>query len=110
MADFSSNPVSQAGHATESIGQSVKDMGSKMRERSGDIMEGARDTAKDLGHRAQEGFDFVKERASDYASRGKEQLESASHAVQDQVQQRPMSAILIAAGVGFVLGLLWMRK
>jgi ElaB/YqjD/DUF883 family membrane-anchored ribosome-binding protein len=111
MADISTtNPIGQTGRTAEQIGEKVKDAGSHLRERSGEMMEGARQTAQDLGRRAQEGFEKVRERASDYMDQGRQQLHAMGETVQDQVQERPMSAILVACGIGFLLGVLWTRR
>jgi ElaB/YqjD/DUF883 family membrane-anchored ribosome-binding protein len=103
MADVSTNPISQ-------VGEQVKNIGAQMQERAGEFMHSAQETASGLGRRAQEGFGYVRGRASDYVQTGREQLRSAGETVSHQIQEKPLSSLLIACGVGFLLGVLWMRR
>jgi ElaB/YqjD/DUF883 family membrane-anchored ribosome-binding protein len=48
--------------------------------------------------------------ASDYMQKGKEQVSAMGDTLHDQIQDRPMSSVLIAAGVGFLLGVLLTRR
>lgn len=49
--------------------------------------------------------DAVREYGGDYGSQLLDQIEEAGDALAEQIDQRPITAILVAAGIGFLLAL-----
>ena len=47
----------------------------------------------------------VRDYGGDYGSQLLDQIEDAGHALAEQIDQRPITAVLIAAGIGFLLAL-----
>lgn len=68
----------------------------------------------DMGHLAketvQDKLHELKERASDSYDDGKQKLHEFEASMARTVRESPMKSVLIAAGVGLVLGVLWRRK
>ena len=68
----------------------------------------------DMGHIAKEAvqdkFHDLKDRASEKLGEGKEKLHELEEGVARRVRSAPMQSVLIAAGVGLVLGFLWRRS
>ena len=48
--------------------------------------------------------------AADYYQRGRQKAQDAVEYTQGVVKERPLQAVMIAAGVGFLLGALWSWK
>jgi ElaB/YqjD/DUF883 family membrane-anchored ribosome-binding protein len=69
---------------------------------------------KDLGTAAKrtlaDSADAVRETANEYLEQGRAKAREAGERVQQQVGEKPMTAVLLAAGLGFVLGMLWVRR
>ena len=89
-----SDPAGKAGlgdKATE-VGQNLRDLGTQVR-----------DTAK-------EKYEQLREQASDYYQQGRERATEWEHRLESYVQEKPLQAVMIAAGVGVLLGLLWKRS
>jgi len=61
--------------------------------------------AQELGTQITETARQVGETASQYYDQGREQL----GALEDNIRQKPLQSILIAAGVGMLIGLLWKK-
>ena len=59
---------------------------------------------------AQEKLGQVGERASEYYEQGRDNVHGIACACEQFVRQRPLRAVLIAAGVGWLLGVLWKRR
>lgn len=59
---------------------------------------------------AQEKIGQVGEKASEYYDGGRDSVHSVACACEQFVRQRPLRAVLIAAGVGWLLGVLWKRR
>lgn len=74
------------------IGQNIKDMGSK---------------AKGM---AQEQFEQLRNTASEYYQQGRQKLGEWEDSLEQYVREQPMKSLLIAAGVGALLGILWRRS
>jgi ElaB/YqjD/DUF883 family membrane-anchored ribosome-binding protein len=69
---------------------------------------------KDLGAAAKrtlaDSADAVRETANEYLEQGRAKAREAGERVQKQVGEKPMTSVLLAAGIGFVLGMLWVRR
>jgi len=59
---------------------------------------------------AQEKLGQVGEKASEYYEEGQDSVHGVACACEQFVRQRPLRAVLIAAGVGWLLGVLWKRR
>ena len=56
---------------------------------------------------AQEKLGQLREQASGYYQQGQDQVQGVVRAFEESVRQRPLKSVLIAAGVGLLLGRLW---
>jgi ElaB/YqjD/DUF883 family membrane-anchored ribosome-binding protein len=74
------------------------------------MMHDAQEAAVDFAHRAQEGLEGAKDAACGYVRHGREKAEALGRAVEGQVKEWPLSALLVAAGIGVVVGIVWARR
>lgn len=74
------------------------------------MMHGAQETAANLGHRAQESFGAIKDAASGYIDQGREKAAALGRTVEGQVKEWPLSALLVATGVGLLIGVVLARR
>ena len=56
---------------------------------------------------AQEKLGELREQASGYYEQGQDRVQGVVSAFEQSVRQRPLKSVLIAAGVGLLLGRLW---
>jgi ElaB/YqjD/DUF883 family membrane-anchored ribosome-binding protein len=77
----------------------VADMGESLREMGGHVRDAAR-----------EKYENVRDRASEYVEAGRKKVRDLEEGVETYVQENPIHAILIAAGIGMLIGLLWRRR
>ena len=75
----------------QQVGQNLRDLGGQVRDAAG------------------EQYDQVKRQAQDYYDQGRERAREFEQNLEEYIQEKPIKSILIAAGVGVVLGLLWKR-
>lgn len=59
---------------------------------------------------AQEQFENLREKASEYYQEGRQRVQQVGEDLGQRIRQHPLEAILIAAGVGFLLGAIWRRR
>jgi ElaB/YqjD/DUF883 family membrane-anchored ribosome-binding protein len=69
-----------------------------------------RDKAQEIGTQAQEWGTHAKEAVSEYYEQGRESLQALPQTMEAQIRARPLQALLVAGGVGLLLGLLWRRS
>jgi ElaB/YqjD/DUF883 family membrane-anchored ribosome-binding protein len=74
------------------VGQNLRNLGSQVREQAG------------------EQFDQMRQQANDYYEQGRQRAMEMEQSLEEYVQEKPIQALLIAAGVGMLLGLLWKRS
>jgi ElaB/YqjD/DUF883 family membrane-anchored ribosome-binding protein len=72
------------------------------------------DRVKDVGNMAagyvHDKYDHLSEQAHDAYSSAKEKASDWEQSVEDYVKSRPLQSLMIAAGVGALLALLWRRR
>ena len=84
-------------------------------------MEGVRETAsnmqqnlRDLGSQvrgtAREKYDELRGQATDYYEQGRQRAQEWEQNLETYVHEKPLQSLLIAAGVGMLLGILWKRS
>ena len=59
---------------------------------------------------AQEKVAQVRASASEYCEEGRDKVQQVERSVERFIRQQPLRSVLIAAGVGMLLGGLWMRR
>ena len=92
--------------ATDRAKESVGQLG----EKASAMMHGAQEAAANLGHRAQEGLGAIKDAASEYIDQGREKAAALGRSVEEQVKEWPLSALLVATGVGVLIGVVLARR
>lgn len=91
----------------------ARDIGGKVREAAGDLTGDPKLKAEGMADQvhgaAQKTYgqvrDAVREYGGDYGSQLIDQIEEAGDALAEQIDQRPITALLVAAGIGFLLAL-----
>jgi ElaB/YqjD/DUF883 family membrane-anchored ribosome-binding protein len=74
------------------VGQNLRDLGGQVR----DV--------------ATQKYEQLRDSASEYYQQGRERAQEWEQNIEEYVREKPLQAVLIAAGVGVLLGLLWKRS
>jgi ElaB/YqjD/DUF883 family membrane-anchored ribosome-binding protein len=64
----------------------------------------------DVGDAAREKYEDIRNRASEFFEQGREKAQEWEEGAESYIRAKPMQALLIAAGVGVLLGLLMRRR
>lgn len=59
---------------------------------------------------AEEQIGQLRTNVSEHCQQGREQMCSLERTVEQYLRQRPFTSVLVAAGVGLLLGRFWMRR
>jgi ElaB/YqjD/DUF883 family membrane-anchored ribosome-binding protein len=100
------NHEATADHAGDAVDQ--------LRDKAADISQNVRDAATDRYNQVREAaaakYNDVRDQATGYVTRSKEAAQEWEQSLEGYVQEKPLQAVLIAAGVGLLLGLIWKRS
>jgi ElaB/YqjD/DUF883 family membrane-anchored ribosome-binding protein len=91
------------GETATQVGQNIREMGSQVRDMAGEKYTAARDAAT-------EKYNQLRDQASTYYEQGRERATEWEQSLEQYVHEKPIQAVMIAAGVGVLLGLLWKRS
>src|SRR5689334_249374 len=78
--------------AASQVGQNLRDLGGQVR-----------DTATQQ-------YEQLRDQASEYYEQGRQRAMEMEQSLEQYVQDKPIQSLLIAAGVGMLLGMLWKRS
>lgn len=91
-------------------GGAVSQVGDKMREMGSQARQAATQKYEELRNAATEKYEQFRDTAKEYYEHGRERATEWEHGIEDYVREKPVQALLMAAGVGVILGLLWKRS
>lgn len=94
------NPGSNEGQSSQA---SVRDSANQ-------VKENLRDLGGQVRTAATEQYDQLRQQATDYYEQGRARAEEFEQSLEQYVQEKPIQSLLIAAGVGMLLGVLWKRS
>jgi ElaB/YqjD/DUF883 family membrane-anchored ribosome-binding protein len=86
-----------------SAADTIRDIGGQVRDAASDKYNEVRDAAA-------EKYNHVRDQASGYLEDGRRKAMEWEHSLESHVQEKPLQSVLIAAGIGLLLGLLWKRS
>ncbi len=79
-----------------------------------DPLRGDRAQRQDMGAQVKETLQDmgtqVKETMTEYYEQGRESLQDLTQTLEAQIRERPLQTLLVAGGIGLLLGLLWRRS
>lgn len=103
----------QAQDPGTQIRDRVQELGAQVHELAQEIGMQVRDWAQDVGGQlkegAQEAMRQVETSTSQFSAQGHEAVGQLEKTLEDYIRAKPLQSLLIAAGVGVVLGLLWRK-
>jgi ElaB/YqjD/DUF883 family membrane-anchored ribosome-binding protein len=92
-------------------------MGSTVRSKRDEMTEQMSTVAKDLQEMgasarrvAGDSVEALRDSANEYIEEGRARVRELTDTVQTRIQEQPMTSILVATAVGFLLGVLWVRR
>ena len=104
--------LSAADHSPDTREQG-RDRVAQVQERAQEMGAQVRDWAQEKGSQikegAQEAMQQVGTSVSQLADRGRETMGQLGEGLEDRIRSKPLQSVLIAAGVGLLLGLIWKR-
>lgn len=84
--------------------------GQGMTEQAQQVGQNLRDLGGQVRDAAREKYDQLSDQAQDYYQQGRQKAQEWEEGLESYIQEKPLQSVLIAAGVGVLLGLLWKRS
>ena len=79
-----------------------------------DTAQQVQQNLRDLGGQARtvatQQYEQLRQQATDYYQQGRDRATEMEQNLEQYVQEKPIQSLLIAAGVGMLLGILWRRS
>ena len=84
--------------------------GANIRDTAQDVKQNLRDMGGQVRDAATEQYNNLRDQATEYFQEGRERAQEWEQSIEQYVHEKPIQSILIAAGVGMLLGILWKRS
>ena len=81
-----------------------------LRESAAQVGENLRNIGGQVREQATQQYEQLRTQASDYYEQGRQRAMEMEQTLEQYVQEKPIQALLMAAGVGMLLGILWKRS
>jgi ElaB/YqjD/DUF883 family membrane-anchored ribosome-binding protein len=80
------------GETAAQVGENLRNLGSQVRDQ------------------ATQQYDQLRQQAGDYYEQGRQRAMEYEQTLEQYVHEKPIQSLMIAAGVGMLLGILWKRS
>ena len=97
----------QMQHIGTQVKETVQTVGTQVKETAQDMGTYVKETAQNMGTQAKE---TVQAAGTQVYEQGRESLQGLNRTIEGQIRQRPLQALLVAGGIGVLLGFLWQRS
>ena len=91
----------------DNLGRGAGSASSKVKEKAGEASAKVKEKAGQVSTAAREGYDVAAERAKQGYDKARKDLDHLTSDVNEYVRDNPGKSVLIAAGVGFLIGLIF---
>ena len=102
--------MSRMGESNPQQGSQQGGAGEQMRNTAAQVQQNLRDMGSQVRDAAEEKFNNLRDQAAEYYDQGRERAQEWEQNLESYVQDQPIKSLLIAAGVGALLGFLWRRS
>ncbi|MSR60717.1 MAG: DUF883 family protein [Planctomycetaceae bacterium] len=82
----------------------------RLREQAGAVAKDVQEMGGIARDAAQEKFGQMQENASELCDQGRDKVRQAARSLEQYIAEQPLASVLIAGGVGLLLGRFWMRR
>jgi ElaB/YqjD/DUF883 family membrane-anchored ribosome-binding protein len=97
----------QMQHVGTQVKETMQAAGTQVKETVQHVGSQVKETMQDMGTQAKETMQAA---GTQVYEQGRESLEDLNRTIEAQIRERPLQALLVAGGIGALLGLLWRRS
>ena len=82
----------------------------QLRDQASQVANNLRDMGSSVRDAATEQYEHLRDTAMDYYDQGREKAQQWTQDLEGYVREQPIKSVMIAAGIGLLLGILWRRS
>jgi ElaB/YqjD/DUF883 family membrane-anchored ribosome-binding protein len=91
-------------------GQGQQSGQANLRETAAEVKENLRDIGTQVRDQATQQYEQMRDQANQYYEEGRRRAMEMEQTLEQYVQEKPIQSLLIAAGIGMLLGMIWKRR
>jgi ElaB/YqjD/DUF883 family membrane-anchored ribosome-binding protein len=103
-------PGTKNGPHTAEHGPDLSETTEHLKEKAVEIGRSLREMGEELGGAAKDQFGHLRDKASGFYESGRKRARNFEGSIEEYIQEKPIKAIVLAAGAGLLLGLFWRRR
>jgi ElaB/YqjD/DUF883 family membrane-anchored ribosome-binding protein len=84
--------------------------GEQFRDTAQQVSQNIREMGSQVRDAASDKYNQLRDQASQYYEEGRQRAAEWERSLEEYVQEKPIQSLLIAAGVGMLLGMFWKRR
>jgi len=84
--------------------------GGQLKDSASQVGEDLRNLGSQARDAATQSYEQLRQQASEYYETGRQRATEMEQSLEQYVQEKPIQSLLIAAGVGMLLGMIWKRS
>jgi ElaB/YqjD/DUF883 family membrane-anchored ribosome-binding protein len=92
------------------LNQNMSNAQHRAQDTFGAVKDVVQDAAGEFRRTAQERLSQARDSASHYLQEGRDRAMEVERAVESRIRHQPLQSLLIASGIGFLLGVLFVRR
>jgi ElaB/YqjD/DUF883 family membrane-anchored ribosome-binding protein len=81
-----------------------------LKEKAVEIGENVRQMGGQIGDVAREQYENLRDQATGYYKKGRKKASALEEEFEDYIKEKPIQTLLMAAGVGLLIGMFWRRR
>ena len=85
------------------------DFASSIKEGASEVLDSLKDVGGQVRERTQAGFESLRDNTTDYMDQGRMMAQDFGDSLERQIRAQPLTSVLVAVGVGFLVGAIWSR-
>jgi ElaB/YqjD/DUF883 family membrane-anchored ribosome-binding protein len=98
--------MSRMNEGTQGVGQTA----ANLKDAAGQVGQNLRDLGGQVKEQASAKYNELRDQATQYYAEGRDRARQWEQSFEEYVQEQPLKAVLLAAGAGLILGMIWKRR
>jgi ElaB/YqjD/DUF883 family membrane-anchored ribosome-binding protein len=91
-------------------GKHMSTTSDQLKKQAKNVTEGFEEMGETVRDAVQEKLGQVRENASEYYEQERDKVHGVACACEQYLRERPLRSVLVAAGIGWLIGRFWMRR
>ena len=106
---YNSGMQQKTNDLRQSAQQAAGQVKETVKEGASEMLDGLRDMGDEVAQRARQGYETVRDSTADCMDQGRAKAREWEASIEHQIRAQPLTSLLVAVGVGFLVGAIWSR-